>query len=190
MTNYLSEEANDCIYRWAHNHYSEEAIGPFFMLKGLTKGAFLSILSLKALIDLFQELYSIYQVVPYGFVEDPKYFLAWMIDCIITGLIYGISSLEYDIQDALKLIYGTSFIPGRGLIPGKLGKNFRAINKVKSCINLCFPIAVGMGIKEVFENQRNNQGEYSELREKIIDAVGNTLKQEIIAEMRKGLYLL
>lgn len=192
MTNYLSEKANDCVYRWANNYYSAEAIGPFVMLKGLTKAAFLSIVSLRALEALFEELYNIYQVLPYNiFGESLEDFLAVMINYIIEGLTYGIATLDDDSVDFLRFIYGTSMIPGRGLIPGKIGKNFRTINKVKDRINLCFPIAVGMGIKEAFENQKNNQSESIVLlKDRIVYVVGNTLKQEIIPEIRKGLYLL
>ncbi len=187
MNNNLSEQANNCIHKWAHNYYSSEGIGSFSnFFKGLTKGVFLSIVTQKAVEDLFGELYHIYKVLPYGFGESDSLIL--LIEYIFNGVVLGIAEVDRRNPNALHYLYGSSFvsnkIPFAKLIPGKTGDKYRYIGKVKDRLNFCFPIAIGYGIKELFENQKKDEPiSIVSLENKIIFTVRNTLKELIEKEI-------
>ncbi len=188
MNNNLSEQANNCIHKWAHNYYSSQGIGSFSnFFKGLTKGVFLSMVHKKAVENLFGELYNIYKVLPYEFGESG--FFTLLIEYIFTGVLLGIAEFNRKHPNAdLHYLYGSSFVfkkvPFAKLIPGKIGKDYRNLGKVQDRINFCLPIAIGYGIKEVFENTKKDEFiSIVSLKNKIAFTVCNTLTEVVEREL-------
>lgn len=175
MQNELEERANQCVYRWAQTYNS--AHGILSLLESKRPGSasanalFNSLFGLRSLEILFQELYYIYQITPHDGSEG---FIPRVTHEAIDGLFKGLVLLGDNNIQILTGIYGLSFAPPIfKFIPGGIGRNLQINDQTKKYINICFAVAVGMGIKELFESTKEN-------RESCIsDTVAYTFKTEV-----------